>query len=124
MFDATNGLGTSSGLTLSPIVWPLAPVLLPNAQVASSAMFKPPFVTELPAQFPLVLLERIEFVIVTLPPAAPLSTPPPEEVSLLPEMVLLLIAIVPLLWKIAPPPEAEVLPEKVLLPIVVPLPLL
>ena len=89
-------LGRPTGSTLSPIVWPLAPLLLPNPQVASSEIFKPPFVTELPTQFPFVLLDRIELVTVTLPPAAPLSIPPPEEVSLLPDNVLLLTLSVPL----------------------------
>jgi hypothetical protein len=96
----------------------LAPVALPNPQVASSEIFKPPLVTELPTQFPFVLLARIEFVIVTLPPAAPLSIPSSGGVLLLPDIVLLLTPSVPLAWKIAPPPLAEVLPEKVLLVIV------
>jgi hypothetical protein len=64
--------------------------------VASSEIFKPPFATELPTQFPFVLLAKIEFVIVTLPLAAPLSIPPPEELSLLPDIVLLLTPSVPL----------------------------
>jgi hypothetical protein len=71
-------------------------VALPNPQVASSEIFRPPFVTEVPTQFPFVLLDRIEFVIVTLPPAAALSIPPPEEVSLLPDVVLLERLSVPL----------------------------
>ena len=74
----------------------MAPVALPNPQVASSEIFKPPLATELPTQFPFVLLAKIEFVIVTLPLAAPLSIPPPEELSLLPDIVLLLTPSVPL----------------------------
>jgi len=40
-----------AALTLSPIVCPLAAVLLPNSQLASSEILSPPLVGTTPPQF-------------------------------------------------------------------------
>jgi hypothetical protein len=53
-------------LTLSPIVSPLAAVLLPNPQVLSSEMSYPPSLI-VPTQFPEVLSAKMLLVTVTVP---------------------------------------------------------
>src|SRR5271154_7103052 len=84
---------SSSGVTLSPIVLPLAPVLVPNPQVLSSAMLYPPFMTVAPAQSSLVLLPaKIELLTTTELAEPPLLIAPPEaEAEVLPEKVVLVM---------------------------------
>ena len=86
---------SSSGRTLSPIVSPLRPVLLPKPHELSSAMLKVPFPIVPPLSTPQlapVLLARIEFTTSTVVPFAKIAAPAPA--ALLFENVLL-VAVPP-----------------------------
>src|SRR5215469_13326748 len=126
-------LGSNPGLTLSPMVKPLAPVLIPNPHEASSEMLPPPL-TILLAQFPpgfaprtvpltLIVLPKLKMPTLLLPENVLLATlsvpnsvtiPPPTD-ALLPEKVLLVMLVVVDAIESMPPPATAVLPEKVLL---------
>jgi hypothetical protein len=108
--------GSSSGLTLMPMVCPEALLCVPKPQVPSLEILPaPPTAVMVPAQLLVVFAFRIVFLTKKVPVEA-LLTPPPKLplAAELPAIVLFKIeAVAEPKVTTAPPENAALLPEKV-----------